>query len=183
MLLNMLVYNIAYLHYGVFDYKIHLPLHLCFISGYLFIFGIFTKNEKILKITFFLSFIGPLPAIIFPEMPSAWESFEFYEYFISHHFFMILSFFSYYALNLKITIKDVVITYILVNVLFLSLMPFNKLLNTNYMFSSGIPEFILELIPLLRYIHPIIILEILGTAILLILYQIPRIRNKELKAK
>ena len=64
LLFNMLFYTFTNIYYGIFDYKIHLPFHLCFISNYMFIYGILFKDERILKYTFFLAFIGPIPAIL-----------------------------------------------------------------------------------------------------------------------
>lgn len=179
MLCNMIIYNITKLYYGTFDYKKDLPFHLCFVSGYLFMYGILFDNKEILKMTFFLSFIGPLPAMIYPELPSAFDSMRFYEYFISHHFFMISSFFCFFAYDLDISWKDVVRTYLFASALFFLMMPINKIWGCNYVFSSGIPKFIKDLYPFLNHIHPVIVLEILGTSILLIMYQFVRWMRKE----
>ncbi len=183
LLINMIIYNIAPHLFGYFDYKIHLPFQLCFISGYLFMFGIFFKKESILKITFFLSFIGPIPAILWPDLPSTFDNFNFWKYFISHHIFICLSFFSYFALNYKITLKHAIITFLLVNAMVIIMMPFNYAFQMNYIYSSEIPNNITDLYPWLLNFKPPVILEITGIVIISLLYIVVYFRNKELYKK
>ena len=170
MLINMIVYNIAFLYFGIFDYKIHLPFHLCFISGYIFMYAIFFKKEKLLKITYFLSVLGPIPAIIWPEFQSTFNSFEFYEYFISHHFFLLISLFAFFALKLKIEKKDVLKTIIIATSILVTLIPFNHYFKTNYIFSSEIPAVVINTIPFIKHFHPIIILLVLAIFIISLMY-------------
>ncbi len=180
LLFNMLFYTFTNIYYGIFDYKIHLPFHLCFISNYMFIYGILFKDERILKYTFFLAFIGPIPAILWPELPSCFDYYKFWEYFMSHHLFILLSFFSYYALNYKIELKQIFKIFIFTNALIIIMMPFNHLFNMNYIYSSEIPPYIVATYPFLKYFNPVLILEALGLVITILLYQLARLRNKEL---
>ena len=181
MLINMIVYNIAPHLFGYFDYKIHLPFQLCFISGYMFMYGIFFKKERILKITFFLSFIGPIPAILWPDLPSTFDDFNFWKYFISHHIFICASFFSYYALNYKITKTNLLDVIIITQIMILVMMPFNIIFDMNYIYSAEIPSNIVEMYPFLKYIIPIFAIEFIGVLIFILLYQLVKIRNKELE--
>lgn len=183
MLINMIVYNIAPHVFGYFDYKIHLPFQLCFIAGYMFMYGILFKKESILKITFFLSFIGPIPAILWPDLPSTFDDFNFWKYFISHHLFICASLFSYYALNYKISKIDILKVFVFTNILILIMVPFNKIFNMNYIYSSQIPENILNMYPFLTNIPAFITIEIVGLIITIILYQLIRLRNNELLLK
>ena len=115
LLLNMIIFTVGFLSYGVFDYKRHLPFHLCFIANYMFMYGILFEKEWILKYTVFLSFIGPIPAILWPDFISTIDNFEWWQYVISHHVFIIASFFSYYALAYKIEKKDFIKVFIFTN--------------------------------------------------------------------
>lgn len=180
MLINMIIYNIAPHIFGYFDYKIHLPFQLCFISGYMFMYGILFNKEWILKYTLFLSFIGPMPAILWPDLPSTFDDFNFWKYFISHHVFICISFFSYFALNYRITIKEIIKAFIFTNCLVLIMMPFNYLFKMNYIYSSEIPSNIRNLYPFLEHLPPFAVIEITGIVIALLLYQLIRKRNKEL---
>lgn len=182
MLINMIIYNIAPHVFGYFDYKIHLPFQLCFISGYIFMFAILFKKDNLLKLTLFLSFIGPIPAILWPDLPSTFDDFNFWKYFISHHIFILASFFSYFALNYEIKLKDIIKAFIFANALVLIMMPFNIHFNTNYIYSSEIPANIVEMYPFIEKFPPFLVIEITGLVIAILLYQLIKRRNKELLA-
>lgn len=181
LLLNMIIFTFGFLYFGVFDYTKHLPLHLCFIANYMFMYGILFEKENILKLTFFLAFVGPIPAILWPDFISTIDNFEWWQYVISHHVFICLSFFSYYALNYKIQLKDYGRVFIFTNILMLIMYPFNLTFNTNYIFSTEIPANVMALYPWLKYFPPMITLEVVGLAISgAIYYFLVRRRNLEL---
>ncbi len=182
LLLNMIIFTVGFLYYGVFDYKKHLPFHLCFIANYMFMYGILCEKEWILKYTIFLCFIGPIPAILWPDFISTIDNFEWWQYVLSHHLFILSSFFSYYALNYKIEKKDFIKTFVLTNFLMLIMYPFNLLFDTNYIFSTSIPDNVMALYPWLKYFPPMITLEVVGLIISASLYYfIFQKRNNELK--
>lgn len=181
MLINMLIYTFGNLYFGSFDYKKDLPFHLCFIANYLFMYGIFFENESILKITIFLSFIGPIPAILWPDLVSTIDNYNFWQYVISHHFFTCISLFSYYALGYKVKKIDYIKTFILTNVLMFAMYPFNKLFDMNYIFSTKIPDNVLRLYPWLKYFPPMLTLEVTGLLIAGLVYKFIIVnRNNEL---
>ena len=182
LLLNMIIYTGGFLYYGCFDYTRNLPFHLCFIANYMFMYGILFDKEWILKYTIFLCFIGPIPAILWPDFISTIDNYEWWQYVISHHFFIIVSFFSYYALGYKVDKKDYIKTFFLTNALMLIMYPFNLAFNTNYIFSTEIPANVMVLYPWLKYLPPMLTLEVVGLGISgLIYYFIIRKRNIELK--
>ena len=184
LLLNMIIFTLGFLYYDCFDYKKHLPLHLCFIANYMFIYGILLEKEWILKYTIFLSFIGPIPAILWPDLISTIDNFEFWQYVISHQFFITISFFSYYALGYKVKLNNYIKTIIFTNILMLIMYPFNLVFHTNYIFSTQIPDNVLILYPWLKYFPPMLVLEITGLVISgLIYYFIISKRNMELSSK
>ncbi len=182
LLLNMIIFTLGFIYYDVFDYTKHLPFHLCFIANYMFMYGILFDKEWILKYTIFLCFIGPIPAILWPDMISTIDNYEWWQYVISHHFFIIVSFFSYYALGYKIEIKNYIKVFIFTNLLMFIMYPFNIIFNTNYIFSTEIPENVMVLYPWLKYFPPMLTLEVVGLVISGLLYFfIFKRRNEELK--
>lgn len=181
MLVNMIIYTFGNLYFGSFDYKKDLPFHLCFIANYMFMYGILFEKDWILKFTIFLCFIGPIPAILWPDFISTIDNFEWWQYVISHHFFIIVSFFSYYALGYKVEKKDYLKTFLLTNILMLIMYPFNLIFETNYIFSTEIPENVMVLYPWLKYFPPMLTLEVVGLLISgLIYFFIIKKRNIEL---
>lgn len=181
LLINMIIYTFGNLYFDHFFIDKDLPFHLCFIANYIFMFGIIFNKEELLKYTIFLCFVGPIPAVLWPDLVSTIDNFNFWQYIISHHFFMIISVFSYYALGYKVTFKNYVKTIILTNFLMFAMMPFNKAFNTNYIFSSQIPDNVLALYPWLKYFPPILVLEVVGMLIsFAVYYFLIYKRNKEL---
>lgn len=176
---NMAIYYGSYIYYGVYNWKVHLPLHICFIAGILFMIYLLTGKRKMYKVIFPLTFIGPLPAIFYPDLSSSFDYFVFYQYFISHHLLMIFSYFILYMEDFKITYNDTIKTFILGNIIFITMSIFNNLFNTNYIMSGGFPDFVTELYPLLNYIWPPIVLETLGIIVLLLIYGLIYIKNKD----
>lgn len=181
LLINMIIYTFGNLYYDHFFIDKDLPLHLCFIANYMFMFGILFNKTNILKYTIFLCFVGPIPAVLWPDLVSTIDNYNFWQYVISHHFFMIISLFSYYALGYRVEIKNYVKTIILTNFLMLIMIPFNMKFNTNYIFSSKIPDNVMVIYPWLKYFHPILIIEVLGMVLSwLVYYFIIVKRNREL---
>ena len=184
LLLILIIFTFGFLYYGVFDYTKHLPFHLCFIANYMFMYGILFEKEWILKYTIFLCFIGPIPAILWPDMVSTIDNFEWWQYVISHHFFIIMSFFSYYALGYKVKINNYIKVFIFTNLLMFIMYPFNLYFGTNYIFSTEIPQNVMVLYPWLKYFPPMLTLEVVGLAISgAVYYFIIRKRNIELKSE
>lgn len=171
LLLNMAILYIFQFYYHNFDYKDMLPFHLCYISNYFYIFAILFNKEKLFKYVYFLAFLGPIPAIIFFDVPSVWESFNFYLYFISHHILAIGGLLTFYMFPKSIGFKDIIKLIITLNIIYIIMNIFNYYFKTNYFFSTGIPPFIIELFPFLKFIPTTIILEVLEIIIIYLLYK------------
>ncbi len=169
--LNMLILYISSIYYHCFNFNTMLPLHLCYLSNYFYIYTILFKREHLLKYCYFLGFLGPLPAIIFFDVPSVFESYNFYLYIISHHLFLLGTVITFYFYPQKITFKDLIKLFLVLNICYFLMNIFNFYFNTNYFFTKGIPQFILELIPFLKFIPFMIILEIMEILIMVIIYR------------
>lgn len=170
LLINMLVLYVSSFYYHSFDYKTMLPLHLCYISNYFYIFVILFHKKRLYQYIYFLAFLGPIPAIVFFDVPSVWESFNFYLYVISHHLLVIAGLFTFYMYPMKIKLKSIGFLIIVLNILYFIMTIFNYYFQTNYFFSEAIPEFILELFPFLKFIPIFVVLEVVEIMIMLVLY-------------
>ena len=107
LLANMIILYVSSFYYHSFNYKTMLPLHLCYLSNYFYILAVILAKEKWYPYLYFLAFLGPIPAIIFFDVPSVWESFNFYLYFISHHLLVIMGLLTFYMYPRKIELKHV----------------------------------------------------------------------------
>lgn len=170
LLVNMLTLYVSSFYYHSFDYKTMLPFHLCYLSNYFYIFAVLLKKENWYSYIYFLSFLGSIPAIIFFDVPSCWESFNFYLYVISHHLLVLMGLFTFYLYPRKIELKHVFKLIVVLNIIYFLMKIFNYYFGTNYFFSQAIPPFIIHLMPFLKYIPVVIILEGMEILILWGLY-------------
>ncbi len=171
LLLNMLTLYISSFIYHNFDFNTMLPLHLCYLSNYFYIYVILFNKEHLYKYTYFLGFLGPIPAIIFFDVPSIFESFNFYLYLISHHFFLLSTILTFYMYPKKIPKTTLLKLFLILNILYFLMIIFNHHFNTNYFFTTQIPPFIINIFPFLKTIPTIIILELLEVFIMYIIYK------------
>ncbi len=169
-LFNMLGLYASSFYYNSFDYKTMLPLHLCYLANYFYIFAILFNLKKLYPYIFFLAFLGPIPAIIFFDVPSVWESFNFYLYVISHHLLVLAGLFTFYLYPQKMKIKYVIKLFIVLNFLYILINVFNCYFGTNYFFSKGVPKFILDLAPFLNFFPTMFILEVMELFLMWVLF-------------
>ena len=170
LLLNMIVLYVSSFYYQTFDYKTMLPFHLCYLSNYFYIIAVILKKENWYSYLYFLAFLGPIPAIIFFDVVSVWQSFNFYLYVISHHLLVIMGLCTFYLYPRKVELKHVFKLVVVLNVVYFLMKIFNYYFGTNYFFSQAIPPFIIHLMPFLKYIPVVIILEGMEILILWGLY-------------
>ena len=170
LLFNMITLYISSFYYQCFDFNTMLPLHLCYLSNYFYIFVILFQKKKLYPYIYFLAFLGPIPAIIFFDVPSVWEAFNFYLYVISHHILVIGGFLTFYMYPTSIKKKQFIILILVLNLLYFIMSWFNSAFNTNYFFSKSIPSFIYDVIPFIKYLPLLLVLEVCEIGIASILY-------------
>lgn len=153
LMLNRMLYIGSYIYYGIYTWRLNLPLELCFITGYIFIFSLILKKEWLFKLSYFMTFIGPLAAILLPKFEKSWDYYVFYEFMLSHHFLFLSVLIIFYMHNIKITIKDTLKSFALTLGIFLTMNVFNSVFNTNYIFSKELPWHVLKKFPILNYIE------------------------------
>ncbi len=186
LLYNMLIYYFSQIITGYWSLERGLPLHLCFIANFLFIYVLYTNNKRNwFKWVYFLTFAGPLPYIIFPDIAVNGVSklfgpdrFLFYQAFFSHFFLIVCSCYCIFVYGWKINRKDIHNAFFISNLIFLIVFLFNLIFGTNYIMTKSLPNYIFDIIPFLKYInYPILILEIAGTLSMFIAYIPPMLIN------
>lgn len=181
LLTNLLTLYIFQPLFHNFDFKDMLPLHLCYLSNIFYIYVILFNKENLYKYTYFLSFLGPIPAIIFFNVPSVWESFNFYLYVISHHILVLGGFLTFYMYPQKIDKKSPIKLAIILHIMYFIMMIFNNHFDTNYFFSESIPPIIIEIFPFLKYLPTTLILEVVAISLIYFLYKFFNNQSKKIK--
>lgn len=177
---NMFIYYNGFAYYGIYSWKKHLPIHFCYISSFSFMIALLFNKRNWYHVIYFFTFIGPVPAIIWPKMVSSFDCFIFYQWIISHHVFLLGSFFVYYMYDFYITKDDIKKVIVIANLIFLFATIFNKVFDTNYIFSNEIPDYIFTLYPFLKnFNYPIILLEITGALMVGLAYIPVYLKEKE----
>ena len=173
---NMAVYYISLVLNGIYNWKTDLPFHLCFITGYAIMYALVTGSEKVFKIAYFFTFVGPLPAILIPDTTQNLgfelgpDRYIYYQYVISHHFLILCSLYTLWVLDYKITVKDISPAFIYGNLLVGIMTIFNYYMGTNYIMVFNLPSHVLEYLPFLKGGTPILWLEFAAICALIVSY-------------
>lgn len=178
--LNMAVYYIGLACAGDYDVKKHLPLELCFVTGYLLMYILVTGNQKLYRIVYFFTIVGPLPAMIWPNLNGTFDRYVFYQFIISHHFMLLVSLYCMIVLEYRVYRQDVLRAFICGNIFFVIISTINTLWGTNYVMEQKLPDHILKLYPFLTYINiPFLWLELCGSFFILVAFVISNFLQKE----
>lgn len=164
---NMTIYYAGLVLVGEYSIKRHLPLEFCFITGYLLMYILISNNRKLYRIVFYYTIIGPVPAMIWPNVTGVFDRYIFYQFIISHHFMIIVSFYLLIVMRYHVYARDTIPALICGNIVFTLVYILNINWGTNYIMSAGLPEHMLTMYPFLRYFnHPFFWLEVCGFAFL-----------------
>ena len=104
--LNMLIYRVSYMYYGIYQIEIHLSLYYCHIVNYLVILSLLMDYDKFYKIVYGLSWIGAIWVILFPDVSGGIDCFIFYTSFISHNLLLVFVTFILVVKKLKYNFWD-----------------------------------------------------------------------------
>lgn len=165
LLLNMAAYYAMLWIKGTFDWRLNLPFHLCFLTNFLMIYVLMTGNRRLFQLVYFFTWIGPLPAMLWPNTPVQFDSFLAYNFFISHHLMLLTGLYCLYVLDYTVERRDAFRAFLFGNAIFLCIFTFNSVFGTNYIMTTELPAHILALFPILKYLnYPILWLELCGIA-------------------
>lgn len=163
--MNMTIYYGGLMLTGDYDIKLHLPLEFCFITGYILMYVLISKNQKIYSIIFYYTIIGPMPAMLWPNLSGTWDRYVFYQFIISHHFMILVSFYCIIVFQYEVRARDAIKAFICGNAVFLSVSVLNYFWGSNFIMAAKLPDHIVKLFPFVKYInYPVFWLEVCGIA-------------------
>ncbi|MBQ9948984.1 MAG: YwaF family protein [Oscillospiraceae bacterium] len=163
LLANMAIHYISKIILGVWTFDTDLPLHLCFITNFFMIYILYTDNRRNLyRVIYFFTFIGPLPAMIWPDLRCSYDSYIFYQFIISHHVMLLISLYCLCVLKYETSVKSTMPAFFIGNLVIGSVMVFNMIFKTNYIMMNELPEQLYEIYPFLTLLPPLAWLELVG---------------------
>lgn len=168
---NMAVHYTGRIAIGEWRLEEDLPFHLCFVTNFFMMYILSTDNKhNLYRIIYFFTLIGPLPAIIWPDLHRTWSGYIFYQFIISHHIMLLFSLYCLFVLGYRTSINGVVMTFFIGNAYVGLMAVFNHFFNTNYVMIGELPAQLYDVYPFLDKMPAIFWLELVGVLVLITAY-------------
>lgn len=138
LIINFSTFYLYLFYNGLFDYKIHLPLHLCYITEAAIFLSLIFKIKKIKSWLVLNATLGALVGFVNSNLTLNSLPIEYIHYYLSHFnllLFSIIAFKSKEYISINNFYKSITINSILIVLIFI----FNFLFKTNYWFTSNKP--------------------------------------------
>jgi hypothetical integral membrane protein (TIGR02206 family) len=164
---------------GNFSIALDLPFHLCGISALICsVIPFVKKKQGLFDFVFYTGIIGGIMGILTPQMTDYDGSFYVYfVFYVRHIIIFTMPIFLLQNLNLKLSKKSMIKTFLILNLMLVFIMPFNFYTGGNYMYLAEPPQ---VNNPLVIGQWPIYILwfEVFVIIFLIVLYNLSRISLK-----
>lgn len=160
---NMAIHYIGRTAIGEWHFSEDLPLHICFAANFFMIYILITDNRhNLFSVIYYFTLIGPLPAIIFPDLSRTWSGYLFWQFVISHHVMLLFSLYCVFVLEYKTSLKCAYFAFLIGNGYVAAISLFNSSFGTNYIMLGELPERVREALPILNALPAYIWLELAG---------------------
>lgn len=179
LLANMLTHYIGRTAIGEWRLSEDLPLHICFAANFFMMYILFTGNRHgLFTVIYYFTVIGPLPAIIFPDLSRTWSGYLFYQFIISHHVMLLFSLYCVFVLEYKTAMKHAYIALLIGNAYVAAISLLNRALGTNYLMLGELPGQLYRAFPFLNSLPAYVWLELAGVLALAAAYALQGAFNK-----
>ena len=155
LLSNMIIYSLGGIFLGEFDINFHIPIQYCYITGFIFMYMLLTKKEKIYNFLYYSIIFCTSTVLIFQDPTVTYDRYHFILMIISHHFLLICNFYVFYVLNYNVNKKGIKYFCIYSITLYSIVYVINLILNTTYIFKDSFPRFMYEYFPFIDVIPPL----------------------------
>ena len=125
---------------GGYSLQTDLPLYLCSLLGLIIPIFTYYKRKWMYEILLFWIIAGTTQAIITPDIPIGYPSFEFFRYWIVHLGLVVIILYATIVLNYKPTLKSVLKSFLALQVYVILMVIVNSILNANYFYLNQKPE-------------------------------------------
>jgi hypothetical integral membrane protein (TIGR02206 family) len=147
-----------------------LPLHLCRILSFVAPVIVLYGNKRAKSILYYLALAGVTNAMITADIFYSFPHYGYFVYWIYHGTLIILALFGILVMQNQLSLREGLLTFLVINLYFLVLHFINIALDSNYMYSRGKPQ----TASLMDFLGPwpvyIIWLEVIALALIFIIY-------------
>lgn len=179
---NMVIYIAGAIIAGIYDIKVHLPIHYCYITGFLFQYMLLKEKKNWFNMLYYAIFFCTITVVIFQDPAITPDRYEFILLVISHHFLLISSFYTLYVLDYPVNVKGYKPFVIYSVIVYTTVFILNRILGTDYIFNSTLPPWIYEILPFVKALPPLAWLILLSIPLLALAYLPIKHKNKITKA-
>ncbi len=184
---NMLIHYTGRTIIGEWRFSEDLPLHICFVTNFFMMYILYTGNKhSLFTVIYYFTVIGPLPAVVFPDLSRTWSGYLFWQFIISHHVMLLFSVYCAFVLEYKTSLKSACAAFFIGNGYVAAMAGFNRIFGTNYIMLGELPEQLYRKFPILYKMPALFWLELVGVIALLTAYSLWAAfekRGKKTKAK
>lgn len=138
--MTVVSFHVYKISFGNYNIKTDLPLYLCSLLGLIIPVFTFYKKKWMFEILLFWIIAGTTQAIITPDIPIGFPSFEFFRYWIVHLGLVILILYFVIVLNHKPSLKSVFKSFLALQVYVAMMVLVNYVLDANYFYLNQKPE-------------------------------------------
>lgn len=171
LLLNMAIHYTGRTLIGEWHFGEDIPLHICFVTNFFMMYILWTDNKRSLfSVIYYFTMIGPLPAIVFPDLSRSWSGYLFWQFVISHHIMLLFSLYCAFVLKYETSPKHAVIAFLCGNAYVALMSVFNRTFDTNYLMLGDLPQQLYDLFPFLHALPALFWLELVGIIALAVAY-------------
>lgn len=178
---NMVIYILGAIIAGIYDIKVHLPIHYCYITGFLFQYMLLKEKKNWYNMLYYAIFFCTITVIIFQDPAITPDRYEFILLVLSHHFLLISSFYTMFVLDYKVDKKGYKPFIIYSVIVYTTVFILNRILGTDYIFNSTLPPWIYEILPFVKLLPPLVWLILLSIPLLALAYIPVKFNEKRLE--
>lgn len=173
LLVNMIIHYLGRILIGEWCFSEDLPLHICFAANFFMVYILFTDNRRFLfSWIYYFTMIGPLPAVIFPDISRSQSGYLFWQFVISHHVMLLFGLYCAFVFEYGTSLTDAARAFVFGNAYVAAAAVFNLVFGTNYIMLGGLPQQLYRLFPFLEALPAFIWLELAGGSALAAAYML-----------
>jgi len=138
-IIAFLISNSIGIYNGTWNIQDNLPLHLCRISFIISIIVLFTRKQWMYEWVLFLAIPTGLHSMLTPELTKGVSDWFYFEYYFVHAGLIFVPLFLTIVMGMKTRVDAWWKTLLRVQIPVVLIMPFNFLIDSNYMFLKAKP--------------------------------------------
>ena len=137
---TLIIFHINKITLGNYSIRTDLPLYLCSLLGLLIPVFTYYRKYWMYEILLFWIIGGTLQAVLTPDIPEGFPSFDYFRYWVVHLGLLTVIFYATFVFDFKPKLKSVFKSFFALQGYVLIMVVINKLLDANYFYLNKKPK-------------------------------------------